>query len=199
MDKIPVILLAAGQSRRMGGADKLIKEVDGIPLVRRSTEIAMTAGPVIVALPPRPHRRYDALADLDVLRVPIPEATEGMNASLRGALTHVAPDAPAAMVMLADLPELSSADLGAVLSARTEHPDHLIWRGATDSGKPGHPVLFDRSLFSQLSELTGDDGAQSVVRANKDKVHLESLPRQHALRDLDTREDWDDWHANRTL
>ncbi|WP_300067219.1 nucleotidyltransferase family protein [uncultured Ruegeria sp.] len=199
MNDIPVIMLAAGQSRRMGGADKLMKEVDGVPLVRRSTEIAMTAGPVIVALPPRPHPRFDILADLEILRVPIADATEGMNASLRGALRHVTTQAPAVLVMLADLPELTAVDLAAVIGARKDQPDYLIWRGATDKGKPGHPVLFDRSLFTQLGKLQGDKGAQSVVQAHKDKVHLVSLPGQHALRDLDTEEDWDAWQANRTL
>lgn len=197
MSAIPTILLAAGQSRRMGGADKLMQKIDGIPLLRRSAITALTAGPVIIALPPKPHPRYGALSGLDAQIVPIPDAMEGMNASLRGALAHVGPKAPAAMVMLADLPDLSPADLAAVLAARQDNPDFLIWRGATRAGKPGHPVLFDRSLFSALSQLTGDAGAQSVVRAHIDRVRTIPLPGQNALADLDTSEDWAKWHQSR--
>ncbi len=196
MTRIPIILLAAGQSSRMGGADKLLQQVDGVPLLRRSAQTALAAGPVTVALPQRPHPRYQALDGLDVRRVPIPNAAEGMNASLRGVLAHIGPDATAVMVMLADLPDLTSNDLAEVLAAHNNNPDFLIWRGATQSGKPGHPVVFDQSLFAALAQLTGDEGAQSVVRANKDRVFTVALPGSHALLDLDTPEDWAAWQKN---
>ncbi|CUJ93040.1 molybdopterin-guanine dinucleotide biosynthesis protein A [Ruegeria denitrificans] len=198
MTQIPIILLAAGQSSRMGGQDKLLQIVDGQPLLRRAALIACQAAPVIVALPPAPHPRFKALEGLSLLRVEIPDANEGMNASLRGALAHVPPDAGAVMILLADLPDITTADLSDVLSAVQSHPDKLIWRGATASGKAGHPVAFDRSLFNQLSHLTGDKGAQSVVRAHADKVHLHALPGQNALLDLDTPADWTAWRAKRS-
>ena len=94
------------------------------------------------------------------------------------------------MILLADLPDITADDLNTVLDSVQAHPDMLIWRGATEAGKPGHPVVFDRSLFKRLSCLTGDEGAQSVVRACSDKVHLQPLPGQNALLDLDTPADW---------
>ncbi len=198
MQDIPVILLAAGQSRRMRGIDKLMQEVDGQPLLRRSVSVAQAAGPVFVALPPRPHARYDVLSDLDVNTIPIADADEGMNASLRGALSHIDRSVPAVMVLLADLPEITRADVQAVRQAVENHGDCLIWRGATSAGKPGHPVVFERELFPQLLKLTGDQGAQSVVRANSSKTHLVTLPGDHALLDLDTPEAWADWRAKST-
>lgn len=199
MTEIPIILLAAGQSSRMGGQDKLLQIIDDQPLLRRAALIAGQAASVIVALPPAPHPRYEALDGLDLHRVEIPNAHEGMNASLHGALAHVPPEAKAVLILLADLPDITTEDLLSVLSAVQTHPDNLIWRGATDEGKPGHPVIFDRSLFDQLSRLTGDEGAQSVVRAHADKVHLHALPAQNALLDLDTPEDWTAWRANRSV
>ncbi|MDA7965292.1 nucleotidyltransferase family protein [Ruegeria sp.] len=197
MSLIPIILLAAGQSSRMGGADKLMQIVDGMPLLRRSALRAMAVGPVIVALPPPPHPRYDALDGLDLNKVTIPNAAEGMNASLRGALAQVPDDATAVMILLADLPDLTEQDLRTVRQSVADHPDHLIWRGATSDGKPGHPVVFDKSLFSQLSQLTGDAGAQSIVKAQTDKVHIQPLPNGNALLDLDTPEDWAKWRGTR--
>ncbi len=197
MTDIPILLLAAGQSSRMGGKDKLLQIVDGQPLLRRAALIALRAAPVIVALPPAPHPRHDVLDGLDLDRIGIPDAREGMNASLRGALAHVSADARAAMILLADLPEITTEDLTAVLGSVRSHPDKLIWRGATAGGKPGHPVVFDHSLFDCLSHLSGDQGAQSVVRANSENVHLHTLPGQNALLDLDTPEDWAAWRAKR--
>ncbi len=182
----------------MAGTDKLMQMVDGAPLLRRTAQTAMQAGPVIVALPPAPHPRHDAVKGLNVLVVGIPDADEGMNASLRGALAHVPPNADAVMVLLADLPEITESDLLQVTTSVQKHPECLIWRGATATGKPGHPVVFDRSLFEELSHLTGDEGAQSVVRAFKDAVHLQQLPGENALLDLDTPEDWARWRAKKS-
>lgn len=197
MTQIPIILLAAGQSSRMGGRDKLLQSIDGLSLLRRSAQIAMQAAPVIVALPASPHPRYAALDGLDLRMIEIPDAKEGINASLRGALAHVSSKAPAAMVLLADLPDITAGDLTAVMGAVKTHPDYLIWRGATAEGKAGHPVIFDRSLFDKLTNLTGDEGAQSVVREHSGKVHLHTLPSNNALLDLDTPEDWATWARNR--
>ncbi|SDW49776.1 CTP:molybdopterin cytidylyltransferase MocA [Ruegeria halocynthiae] len=196
MTKIPIILLAAGQSSRMGGIDKLMQPIEGVPLLRRIAQRARAVGPVIVALPPAPHPRFGALEGLDVVTVEIPDADEGMNASLRGAMSLVPVNAPAAMILLSDLPDLSADDLRDVLRAVHAHPDNLVWRGATEDGLPGHPVVFDRSLFAELSALSGDSGAHSVVRRCKGKVHLHRLPVQNALLDLDTPDDWARWKTN---
>ncbi|WP_298848654.1 nucleotidyltransferase family protein [uncultured Ruegeria sp.] len=201
MTEIPIILLAAGQSSRMGGLDKLMQLIDGVPLLAHSATRACAVGPVIVALPPKPHPRYDALEGLDIQVVPVLDAAEGMNASLRAAIRQLPAEAPAVMVLLADLPDLTETDLATILKARQTHPGDLIWRGTTEDGKPGHPVVFDRSLFDQLSKLQGDDGAQVVVRKQRGRVHLEPLPGQNALLDLDTPEDWEiweDWRRKRT-
>lgn len=198
MSDVPIILLAAGQSSRMGGMDKLMQPIDGIPLLRRSAQTALEVGPVIAALPSVPHPRYGALEGLDVEKIGIADAAEGMNASLRGAMTQIPANSQAVMVLLADLPELTADDLRGVLGSRREYPENLVWRGATEDGLPGHPVIFDRSLFNALEQLTGDTGAQEVVRRCSGKVHLHPLPDQNALLDLDTPADWEAWRKARS-
>ncbi|MCV2889290.1 nucleotidyltransferase family protein [Ruegeria aquimaris] len=197
MDKIPILLLAAGQSRRMGGDDKLMQEIDGEPLLRRSARIARAAGPVIAALPPSPHPRHAALAGLGLEIVEVPDAAEGMNASLRRAVAALPEDAPAAMVLLADLPDLTAQDLSHVLATIDFSSKNLVWRGATEDGRPGHPVVFHKALFPELLALTGDGGAQSVAQTYKDRQMLVLLPGQNARTDLDTPEAWADWRAKR--
>ncbi len=197
MSSIPIILLAAGQSRRMRGIDKLLQQVDGTPLLRRSAQIALGAGPVIVALPPEPHDRYAALDGLPVELVPVPDAAEGMNASLRTAMQHLPDDSPAVVVLLADLPDLTAQDIKKVIHSIENKGKSTIHRGATFDGNPGHPVAFDRSLFAELSALRGDEGAQTVVRRHKAHVKLIPLEGNRARLDLDTPEAWARWRANR--
>ncbi|WP_300018829.1 NTP transferase domain-containing protein [uncultured Roseobacter sp.] len=197
---LPVILLAAGQSRRMRGADKLLEEIEGVPLLRRQAEIAcaVTNAPVLVALPPSPHPRYQCLDALAVNRVPVPDADEGMNASLRTAFAAL-PGAPAAaMLLLADLPELTIQDLSSVFQAIDLKSKTLIWRGATEDGKPGHPIVFSADLFPAFKSLKGDGGGREVVAKADGRVTLVPLPGNRARRDLDTPEDWVTWRAEQT-
>ncbi|WP_164658708.1 NTP transferase domain-containing protein [Tropicibacter sp. Alg240-R139] len=198
MSTIPIILLAAGQSSRMRGTDKLLQHVDGMPLLRRSAQIALGAGPVIVALPPEPHDRYAVLDGLAVQMVPVPDAAEGMNASLRTAIQHLPDDASAVIVLLADLPDLTTDDIKNISQSVEIERDWKIHRGSTQDGKPGHPVAFDRSLFAELRALSGDEGAQTVVKRHRGTVKLIPLKGNRARLDLDTPEAWADWRAKQT-
>lgn len=197
--EFPVILLAAGQSTRMLGRDKLLEDVEGMALLRRQAMLARaaTTSLVLIALPPAPHPRYGVLEGLDVTPVPVEDADEGMNASLRAAIAALPASATHLMVVLADMPELTVADLGAVAHSVATHPDALIWRGATDKGEPGHPTVFHRSLFPALGALKGDSGGKDVITAHHDRVHLVALPTNHARLDLDTPEAWQAWRASR--
>ncbi|WP_187430992.1 Molybdenum cofactor guanylyltransferase [Roseobacter fucihabitans] len=196
---LPIIILAAGQSKRMRGADKLLEEIDGVPLLRRQANLAcsVTLGQVLIALPPPPHPRYQCLDALAVNRIGVPDAVEGMSASIRTAIAALPEDAPAAMLLLGDLPDLTKDDIKNVIEAIDFNKNILIWRGATEDGEPGHPIVFAAELFGALMGITGDEGGQSVVRQAKDRVALIRLPGHRARKDLDTPEDWAAWRAQR--
>lgn len=183
----------------MRGRDKLREEIDGVPLLRRQTQAARAVSDqVLVALPPQPHPRYATLSDLDVCMLEVLDAAEGMGASIRTGFAALPDGTDKAMLLLADLPEITQDDLRTVMAATQNHPEALIWRGATVDGKAGHPIIFDRALFTDLTRLTGDGGGQSVVKAAGNRVHLVPLPGQRARLDLDTPEDWDAWRAGQT-
>ena len=195
---LPVILLAAGASTRMRGRDKLLEEVAGQPLLRRQARMARAVGPVTVALPPSPHPRSTALSGLDVPPLPVPDAARGMGVSLARAVAALPPESPAVMVLLADLPDLQPEDLTRLAEAVDLRSDRLVWRGATQDGKPGHPIVFAAPLFAALRRLDGDDGGRAVVQAAGDRVALVPLPGQRARLDLDTPEDWAAWRDRRS-
>ncbi len=196
---IPIIILAAGQSTRMRGSDKLLQTIDSQPLLRRQADMArdVTSGPVIVTLPPSPHPRYAALSEIDVRIVPVSDADEGMNASLRAGIKAVPEGSGAVLVLLGDLPDLTHDDLSTVIRSWDEDDGYLIWRGATEDGKPGHPVIFSSQLFNDIARLKGDSGGREVVQASKGRVKLVPLAGQRARLDLDTPEDWAKWRASR--
>jgi len=198
---LPIVILAAGASSRMGGVDKLMQQVDGRPLIRRQADLAcaVTSGTVLIALPPPPHPRYQALSGVKAVLLPVLDADEGMNASLRAAFGAVPRDAEAAILLLADLPDITTDDIATLIAARRANPDALIWRGATEDGQPGHPMICDGSLFNAFQALAGDGGGQAVVTAAGGNVVTVRLPGQNARRDLDTPQDWDAWRADNPL
>ncbi|MBL3704160.1 NTP transferase domain-containing protein [Sulfitobacter sp. BDSS02] len=192
---LPIILLAAGAAARMRGRDKLLEPVDGMSLLRRQAEMArrVTMGPVLVTLPPPPHARYGELEGMDVSLIVVPNPEEGMNASIRAGFAALPEGTERAMVLLADLPELTENDLNEVIHAAVSHRESSIIRGMTEDGKQGHPIIFTAPLFPELTRLTGDSGGREVVAQNADSIALVPLPGQHARLDLDTPEDWAAW------
>lgn len=193
---IPIVILAAGTSSRMRGGDKLLETVQGMPLIQLQVQRAQATGqPVFVALASADHPRMDAIAHMHITPVITPEASDGMSCTMRGAVAAL-PSAPAFMMMLGDLVALETTDLQDVLNARTTHPDHLIWRGATANGAPGHPIVFDHSLRPAFAKLTGDNGGDSIVKPLKNRTHLVRFGDDRARLDLDTPEDWAAWRKS---
>ncbi|MCO6382050.1 NTP transferase domain-containing protein [Oceanicola sp. 502str15] len=190
---LPILILAAGAASRMAPRDKLLEPINGTPLLTRITEISCKVSDfTLVALPPDRPARQAAIEHTTARLLTVSNAAEGMNATLRAGLAAL-PKAPAFMLLLADLPDLTEEDLRAVLQSHQAHPEALIWRGATSDGKPGHPVIFSSQLYENIQQLQGDDGAKSIVAAAQGRVHLTPLPGQRARLDLDTPEAWASW------
>lgn len=195
---MPILILAAGASTRMRGRDKLMEVIDGAPLLRRQALMARSVSTDIrIALPPKPHARYDTVRDLDVTLIEVPDAEEGMGASLRTAFATIEQDVDCVMLLLADLPDITAQDLEHLNSARAQEPNAVIWRGATQGGHGGHPIIFDRTVFPEFAKLTGDDGGRAILAKYRDQVQLVPLANGRARQDLDTPEDWAAWHAAR--
>jgi CTP:molybdopterin cytidylyltransferase MocA len=179
----------------MGGRDKLLEIVDGNALIRtQALRARATESPVFVNVPTCDHPRAKAIADLDLNIVPVPNATDGISVSLQTGITAL-PNTPAFMVLLADLIDIRTQDMNALIQARDEYPEALIWRATTLDGKPGHPIIFDASLRGAFDNLSGDQGAASIIEKHRAQVHLVPIG-DHVLRDLDTPEDWAKWRAS---
>ncbi|MGD9294730.1 MAG: nucleotidyltransferase family protein [Roseobacter sp.] len=196
---LPIIILAAGLSSRMRGRDKLMEPIDGTSLLVRQVGRARAAtnGPVLVALPPPPHTRHDALEHVGVERIAVPDAGAGISASLRTALCALAPQTPAVMILLPDLPDITTEDMRRVMSAIDLSHDDCVWRGTTADGKPGHPVVIAAPLFAEFKRLSGDSGGSEILKRYRSRTCLVPLPGDRARLDLDTPEDWAAWRAAR--
>lgn len=200
---VSAVVLAAGAARRMGGADKLLEEVDGAPQIARAARAALEsrADETLVVLGPSGEARQDArraaLAGLGVRVVENPLAAEGMASSIRAALGAVAAEADAVALTLADMPEVGAAHIDRLIAAFDPEEGRAIVRAATASGAPGHPVLFGRRFFEALAALEGDEGARAVLAEHPDLVEVVRTEGEAAAVDLDTPDAWAAWRAAR--
>ncbi len=193
---VHIVLLAAGQSRRMRGRDKLLEPVDGLPLIRRMAQRATssTAQMTHVVVPPHSTDRRAALEGLDLEIIEAEHAARGMSASLKAGLEQL-PGTTAALILLADMPEIETKHLNQLISAFEGQSDDTIVRAADFDGRPGNPVLFGPDHLSALMSLTGDQGARDILRAEIDKTVFVELDGTAARLDLDTPEAWAAWRA----
>ncbi len=195
MGEVHILIPAAGASRRMRGADKLLERVGDVPALRHSVDIAAAseAGTVWVTLQPGAEARRAALAESPARIVEVPDWAEGMAASLRaGAQAAAAAGASGLLVILPDMPEIEAGDIRRVAEAH-QRDHHAVWRGAAKDGTPGHPVLLPQRLFADMARLSGDQGARAVLAGGD--VRLLPLPGRRAITDLDTPEEWAAWRA----
>ena len=193
---IAILILAAGRSSRMRGEDKLLQKIDGTPQLTRITQVALATGAeVYVSLGPDDKKRADVLPTKTQI-ISVHNAKDGMGASIAAGVSRLPEDIQAVMITPADMPELTQDDLMKMLVKSQDHPTAIL--RATGAGKTGHPVVFPRACFSKLVQLTGDIGARSVVAESGLEVVSVPLPDVHALTDLDTPEDWENWRNRRS-
>ena len=162
-----LVVLAAGRASRMGdgGRHKLLAEFEGEALVRRSARQAIEAGlgPVTVVTGHRSEEVAQAIAGLGVQLEENADFASGMAGSLKVGLAAVeAQGLPGMMVLLADMPNVSSADMAALAKAYRKAGGKAIVRAVSD-GQRGNPVILPAATFEALKSLEGDIGARPVI------------------------------------
>nr|WP_281200945.1 nucleotidyltransferase family protein [Neptunicoccus sediminis] len=190
--------MAAGQSRRMQGAHKLLREIDGVPLVRRTAErlLRSRAGGLSIVINPQNTAVEKVLEGCNAQLVPARDASSGLAASLRAGINALPPEAGAVIIALADMPEVTADDIDALINGYDPARGAAIVAPVAPNGKRGNPVLFDKRYFESVASLEGDSGAKSLIDAESDNLRL--VPRgAGVLVDLDTPEAWDNWLEER--
>ena len=193
---VPGVILAAGDSTRMGFPKALLLTRDGTPFVVAIASSFAAAGiQDIVVVTGRDHERIsDALAERDlairprVVRNPDPSRGQ-LSSLLEGMEAVVTPDTPALVVTLVDVPRLDPHTVRLVV-AEWQRTQAAIVRPAIGD-RHGHPVVFDRRLFAELRAAPADAGAKAVVRAHAHEILNVPVADEGCLVDVDTPQDYE--------
>ena len=168
---VGALVLAAGQSRRMGGANKLTATLGGRPLVRIAAEAALAsrARPVVVVTGYEAAAVGAALDGLAVTLAHNPDYAAGLSTSLRTGLAALPAGLDGVVVMLADMPEIGPAAIDRLIEALPQPAGARIvvpvWRG-----RRGNPVLWGAGFLARLAAVEGDTGGRGLIAAHPESV-----------------------------
>jgi molybdenum cofactor cytidylyltransferase len=181
------ILLAAGLSRRFG-RQKLLQPYRGELLVRKTARCFLEAGlqPVVAVVSNDP-AFGDALAGLHLTMVENARPEDGISSSIALGLRALPDTTTAALIGVADQPNLSAEAVEELLRAFSA--GRIVVPRFGDHR--GNPAVFDRRFFDELMELRGDRGGQVVVTAHPEAV-IEVTLAEAIGDDVDRPEEWRD-------
>ncbi|HWW37083.1 MAG TPA: molybdopterin-binding/glycosyltransferase family 2 protein [Xanthobacteraceae bacterium] len=186
---VAALVLAAGQSSRMGGPNKLLAEIGGRPLVRIVTEqaLASRARPVIVVTGHQRERVEAALEGLPVEFVHNPAFADGLGTSLKTGIAAVPAQSDGVIVCLGDMPQVDAPMIDQLVGSLAPDKGALIVV-PTIGGQRGNPVVWSRRFFTDLMAVEGDIGARHLIGRYSEAVIEVPLSGKAALTDVDTPE-----------
>ena len=187
-NKIAAVILAAGKASRFG-SPKQVALWHNKPLLSYAVDAALAsqANFVIVVLGANADACQVVLKDRTVHIVNNDAWAEGQSTSLKAGLGALNQEVSAAIFLLTDQPLITSSVIDAIIARYQETLAPIVW--PEFEGKRGNPVLFDKSLFSEMQQISGDVGAKPVLLAHQDDAAGVPVANPGILLDIDTPKD----------
>jgi molybdenum cofactor cytidylyltransferase len=198
---IAAIILAGGSSRRFGKDNKLLADIDGVPLIRHVAiqVLRSRAGRVLVVTGHQQEAVVKALAGLDLQCVHNPRHMDGMGTTVAAGVKALPESVQAVLITPGDLPEISAPLIDRLIAIAAASGGERIVFPTLPSGEQRNPVLWPRRYFAELAVLSGDSGARGLVK----KYEVQGLPVQmtalDVFADIDRPEDLETWRRKRGL
>lgn len=186
--RLATIILAAGQSKRMGSINKLLMRIEDRPMIQRVVDVAIEAGSsdIYVVTGFERDRIESRMSGYGVNFVHNESFRAGMGTTISEGVKAIFDQGfDGAMILLGDLPYLRADTVIAVAESFVEYEGRKIVI-PTYEGNPGHPVVFPKAFFNDLTQLSGDRGAREVYARHQSSVARIEVEDPGATRDLDT-------------
>jgi molybdenum cofactor cytidylyltransferase len=188
---ISAILLAAGESKRMGRPKQLL-EWQGKTLLQHVLEslINSNADDIILVLGHETDRIRKSLPALQIKIVINPDYKQGMASSLRQGLLAMDPRSEAFLVCLADQPGIGPEIMNNMIREfQQADPKRGIVRPVY-RGLRGHPVLIGVRYLQEALQLQGDMGARQILMNHPEDIIEIEVTQDVVLKDIDTPEEY---------
>jgi len=186
MHSVAVIILAAGASSRIGRPKALLPWPEE-PLIKHHLKTLKKLPVDIFVCSGKHHCEISKELSSNAVSILFhKDWKKGMGASISfscSELTHY----ENLLFMAVDQPLISAEHLNKILDTAEHKKDHIIYSSNTEI-EFSIPVLFPRSLFPKLVQLSNDKGAKRIVKQSYNKIKIETSSIE--LSDIDTLEDY---------
>lgn len=191
MLNIPVIILAAGASSRMGVTKQLLKW-GGDTLLTHTVQIALNLGDneVIVVLGANYNAINKEIESFPLTVLNNKEWKQGLGKSIACGVDYIMQfnsEVDGVLIVLADQPLINTEYLNKLIQNFSPYKNQII-ATSYKKGNCGVPVLFDKIYFKELSKLKDDKGAKYLLNQNESFVKTLVPPIKNV--DLDSKEDY---------
>ena len=186
---ISAILLAAGQSKRMNGENKLTKEIQGTPLIKISVKniLLSSIGELIVVLGYQKEIIEKLIDNHEKIKFVFNKDFEsGMASSIKVGLNHLSKNTESFFICLGDMPMVNS-DIYNQLIQSKNNKEIIV---PTYKGQQGNPILFSKSIKEKIITIQGDVGAKKILELNKNKILNVEVGNQSIKKDFNTKDDF---------
>ena len=182
---ISAILLAAGQSKRMKGENKLTKKIQNIPLIKLSVKniLASSIDELIIVL----GYQKEIIETLINKNVKIKfvfnkNFENGMASSIKVGLNHLSKNTEAFFICLGDMPNVDHDIYNKLIQSKNNN-EIII---PTYKGQQGNPILFSKSIKDILMDVKGDVGAKKILDKNRKKIFNFDVNNEAILKNYNT-------------
>ena len=187
---ISAILLAAGQSKRMNGENKLTKEIQGTPLIKHSVKniLASSIDELIIVLGHQKETIEKLVNKNEKIKFVFNKDFEsGIASSIKTGLNNLSEKTEAFFICLGDMPMVNPNIYNQLIKSINKR-EIIV---PTYKGQQGNPVLFAKSMKEKIINISGDVGAKKLLELNKDKILNLEINDQCVTKDFNTQDNFD--------
>ena len=188
---ISAILLAAGQSKRMDGENKLLKKYKKKHFINHilNTLTKSKISKIIVVLGfQRSKVRKVLLKNKKIKCIYNKKYKSGMASSIKAGLKKISQKNTGFLIIHADMPLVSTGIINLFCLGLNKSNKEIFV--PINKKKIGNPIGFKRSMIKFLKKIKGDKGAKKIIRRNKHKLYFIKINSKSIFRDFNTQRDF---------
>jgi molybdenum cofactor cytidylyltransferase len=193
VDRVTAVVLAAGESKRMGQTKQLLPWGDSTILGQTLDNLAATLVHDVIVVTGHRAQEVAEIAKAHGAKpvYNLAHADGGMLSSLQAAVRELPQNRSAVLAVLADQPMVRPETIDQIVIAYWQGNGHLV--APAFQGRRGNPVLIDRKYFGDLLTLAPGDAPRTLLRRYSEHLHLVAVEDPNVLHDLDSPEDYQRW------